>query len=97
MNLRGALSNKRWKDQRRTRAQADLVDMRARQVVVEGVQHNVTLDIIHQGIQIGSVQTVALYFENGKRIAILRKSGNDELDALHGRLLKAFYSIEVRT
>ena len=97
MNLRGALGNKGWKEQRRKQARADLVAMRARQVVVEGVQKGKILELHHNGVHLGDIQTVALYFESGRRIAILRKSGNDELDALHGRLLRAFYSIEART
>ena len=96
MQLRGAASNKAWKARRRERAQADVVDMREREVIVGGIVRGRRLDINHQGIFIGSIQTVALYFENGQRVAIVRKSGNDDLDALHGRLLRAFYSIEAR-
>lgn len=96
MNLRGALLNKGWKQKLRTRARAELVDLRARQVVVEGVQKGKVLELHHNGVHLGNIETVALYFDNGRRIAILRKSGNEELDALHGRLLRAFYSIEVR-
>lgn len=97
MNLRGAAQNKRRRDRLREQARAELGDLRAQQVVVEGVQHNVPLPLVHDGVKIGVIQTETLYFESGRRIAILRKSGNDELDALHGRLLRAFYSIEART
>lgn len=96
MQLRGALSNKGWKQKLRTRARAELIDLRAREALVEGIQKGRVLELHHNGIHLGTIQTRALYFENGKRIAILRKSSNDELDALHGRLLKAFYSIEAR-
>ena len=97
MQLRGAASGKQWKTRRRTQARTDFGRMLANGTIVEGIQHNVKLDIAHAGIVIGQIQTVALYFENGQRVAIVRKSGNDDLDALHGRLLKAFYNIEVRT
>lgn len=97
MNFRGAVTQKAWKQKRRERARADMTDLRERHVLVEGVQYGVEFSFDHGGTHIGSCETVALYFENGQRIAILRKSGNDELDALHGRLLSAFYHIEVRT
>lgn len=97
MVFRGVAEQKAWKRNLRTRARAELVDLRARQVVVEGVQKGKVLELHHNGVLLGRIETVALYFDNGRRVAILRKSGNDELDALHGRLLKAFYSIEVRT
>ena len=95
MSSAGA-GQKAWKTRRRTQARTDFGRMLANGTIVEGIQHNVKIEIKHEGIILGEIQTVALYFENGQRVAIVRKSGNDDLDVLHGRLLRAFYSIEAR-
>mgnify|MGYP001609631178 CR=1 FL=1 len=96
MQLRGAATNKLWKQRRRERAQADVVELRERQVIVEGIQHNVSLTVTHAGVNICTIQTAALYFENGQRVATVHTTGNDALDWLLGRLLRAFFNIEAR-
>lgn len=93
--------SKKWKEQRRPqqpiRDAMRVLDARSFEVVGRDHDKSRVFEFFHQGIFIDRCETVALYFDGNRRVAVLRKSGNDELDALHGRLLKAFYSIEVRT
>lgn len=96
MNLRGAASNKRWKEQRRARACADLVDMRERQVVVEGIQHNVEFSFDLNGHHIGKVTASRVYFENGQRVAEIEWTWRADVDQMTSRLLKAFFNVEAR-
>jgi len=96
MNLRGAAAIKRRRDHLRERARAELADLKERQVVVEGIQHNVEFSFDLNGHHIGKVTASRVYFENGQRVAEIEWTWRADVDQMTSRLLRAFYNVEAR-
>lgn len=96
MNLRGAATNKRWKDQRRARACADVADLRARHVIVDGIEYNKVFEFALNGHKIGEVTATKVYFDNGQRVAEVEWTWRADVDLMTSRLLRAFYNVEAR-
>ena len=96
MNLRGAANNKRWKEQRRKRACAEIVDLRERHVIVDGIEYDVEFEFALNGHEIGKVKAKRVYFENGQRIAEIEWTYRADVDLMTSRLLKAFFNVEAR-
>jgi len=96
MNLRGAAKNKAWKQQRRTQACADVADLKDRQVIVSGIEHDVVFEFKLNGHDIGEVKATRVYFENGQRVAEIEWTWRADVDLMTSRLLKAFYNVEAR-
>lgn len=96
MNLRGAVSNKAWKQRLRKRAEAEIVDLRARHVIVDGIEYDAVFRLAVNGHPIGNFTATKVYFENGQRVAEFNSFGHNNLNVLVARLMRAFYSIEAR-
>ena len=96
MNLRGAAAIKRRRDHLRERARAELADLKERQVVVEGIQHNVEFSFDLNGHHIGKVTATRVYFENGQRVAEIEWTWRADVDQMTSRLLKACFNVEAR-